>query len=55
MAKRGLPKKLNQAIVNDAMAKAGGNKAKAARVLRVGRSTLYRFLDEHPDMFQDSE
>ena len=55
MAKRGLPKKLNQAIVNDAMAQAGGNKAKAARVLRVGRSTLYRFLNEHPDMFQDSE
>ncbi len=55
MAKRGLPKKLNPDIVNDAMVKSGGNKAKAARVLRVGRSTLYRFLDEHPDLFKDSE
>jgi len=54
-AKRGLSKKLNPDIVNVAMQKSGGNKAKAARALRVGRSTLYRFLDEHPDLFQDGE
>ncbi|MDM8556065.1 sigma 54-interacting transcriptional regulator [Desulfococcaceae bacterium HSG7] len=54
-AKHGLSKKLNPDIVNDAMVKSGGNKAKAARILRVGRSTLYRFLDEHPDLFQSNE
>ena len=54
-ARRGVSKKLNADSVNEAMVKSGGNKAKAARALRVGRSTLYRFLDEHPDIFPDSE
>jgi len=54
-ARRGVSKKLDVDSVNKAMLKAGGNKAKAARALRVGRSTLYRFLDEHPDIFPNSE
>ncbi len=53
--KRGSSKKLNLDSVKEAMVKSGGNKAKAARALKVGRSTLYRFLDEYPDIFPDSE
>jgi transcriptional regulator of acetoin/glycerol metabolism len=35
--------------VKTALIKTGGNKAKAARILGVGRATLYRFLADHPD------
>jgi sigma-54 dependent transcriptional regulator, acetoin dehydrogenase operon transcriptional activator AcoR len=41
---RGPVKKLDPSTVEDALKKAGGNKAKAARLLGVGRATLYRFL-----------
>jgi transcriptional regulator with PAS, ATPase and Fis domain len=41
---RGPAKKLEPATVDDALKRAGGNKAKAARLLGVGRATLYRFL-----------
>jgi sigma-54 dependent transcriptional regulator, acetoin dehydrogenase operon transcriptional activator AcoR len=37
-------KKLKKASVQDAIERANGNKAKAARILGVGRATLYRFL-----------
>ena len=30
------------------MKKAGGNKAEAARILGVGRATLYRYLKKNP-------
>ncbi|HAR33237.1 MAG TPA: sigma-54-dependent Fis family transcriptional regulator [Desulfobacter sp.] len=40
--------KLNQENVQAALVKTGGNKSKAARVLGVGRATLYRFLVDHP-------
>jgi sigma-54 dependent transcriptional regulator, acetoin dehydrogenase operon transcriptional activator AcoR len=48
--KNGVSRKLNVERVEFAMEKAGGNKAKAARLLKVGRATLYRFLNEHPDL-----
>jgi PAS domain S-box-containing protein len=50
MNRRGPAKKLDASSVVDAVAKAGGNKSKAARLLGVGRATLYRFLDDHPDL-----
>ncbi|GAB6096086.1 hypothetical protein JCM14469_23390 [Desulfatiferula olefinivorans] len=49
-SRRGPAKKLDAASVVDAVARAGGNKSKAARLLGVGRATLYRFLDDHPDL-----
>ncbi|MDX9788597.1 MAG: sigma 54-interacting transcriptional regulator [Desulfobacterales bacterium] len=45
--------KLNPEMVHIALQTAGGNKAKAAKALGVGRATLYRFLDAHPEI-QDS-
>ena len=45
---RGPSKKLDIYRVKEALKKSGGNKAKAARILGVGRATLYRFLQEHP-------
>ncbi|HRF90635.1 MAG TPA: sigma 54-interacting transcriptional regulator, partial [Desulfobacter postgatei] len=42
--------KLNQENVQAALVKTGGNKSKAARVLGVGRATLYRFLVDHPEI-----
>jgi PAS domain S-box-containing protein len=42
------PGKLNLDAVKIALERTGGNKAKAARDLRVGRATLYRFLEKDP-------
>ena len=39
-------KKLNLETVERALAETGGNKVKAAKLLGVGRATLYRFMDE---------
>lgn len=39
--------KLSPASVKAALVKTGGNKSKAARVLGVGRATLYRFLAQN--------
>jgi PAS domain S-box-containing protein len=44
----GASRKLNIEIVKSALEKTGGNKAKASRLLGVGRATLYRFLKDHP-------
>ncbi len=41
--------KLNLDLVSQALKQTGGNKAKAARRLGVGRATLYRFLDKNPE------
>jgi DNA-binding NtrC family response regulator len=41
---RGPSKKLDMESVRAALVQSGGNKAKAARLLGVGRATLYRFL-----------
>ncbi len=40
---------LDKASVLEALKKTDGNKAKAARLLKVGRSTLYRFLSMNPE------
>ena len=47
--KPGPARKLELTAVRKALRKTGGNKARAARVLGVGRATLYRFLGEHPE------
>jgi DNA-binding NtrC family response regulator len=45
---RGRTPKLDAKAVQNALAQTGGNKAKAARLLGVGRATLYRFLAKRP-------
>ncbi len=47
---RGPKRKLNGPDVSRALIQSGGNKAKAARILGVGRATLYRFLSDRPDL-----
>ena len=47
---RGPSRKLDQESVRSALVQSGGNKAKAARILGVGRATLYRFLAAFPDV-----
>lgn len=47
---RGPSKKLGPKRVREALDRAGGNRAKAARSLGVGRATLYRFLKDNPDV-----
>ena len=47
---RGPSRKLAIESVKDALTQSGGNKAKAARLLGVGRATLYRFLADFPDV-----
>lgn len=47
--RRGPVKKLDIDSVQDALEQTAGNKTKAARLLGVGRATLYRFINEHPD------
>ena len=48
--KAGRKPKLNTEVVERAMVKAGGNKAKAARLLGVGRATLYNFMNTHKEL-----
>jgi sigma-54 dependent transcriptional regulator, acetoin dehydrogenase operon transcriptional activator AcoR len=41
-------RRLTSEAVAQAIDEAGGNKVKAAKLLGVGRATLYRFLEKHP-------
>ncbi len=47
--RRGPIRKLDARAVQEALSKTGGNKARAARELGVGRATLYRFIAENPE------
>jgi PAS domain S-box-containing protein len=47
--RRGPIKKLDVQAVQQALNKTGGNKARAARELGVGRATLYRFINENSE------
>jgi DNA-binding NtrC family response regulator len=51
--RRGPVRKLDADDVRAALTKTGGNKARAAKVLGVGRATLYRFLGDHPQVLSD--
>jgi len=42
--------KLDLEAVRTALARTGGNKARAAKIMGVGRATLYRFLNDHPEL-----
>ncbi len=50
--RRGPSRKLATLMVKEALVKTGGNKARAARELGVGRATLYRFLSDHPEALE---
>ena len=50
--RRGPAHKLDADSVRSALERTGGNKAKAAKLLGVGRATLYRFLGDHPDLME---
>jgi PAS domain S-box-containing protein len=48
--RRGPSRKLTLEGVRSTLIKTDGNKAKAAKLLGVGRATLYRFLGDHPEL-----
>jgi len=48
--RRGPARKLDLEAVRKALVRTGGNKVKAAHLMGVGRATLYRFLNDHPEL-----
>lgn len=52
---RGPDKKLDVETVRSALQKTGGNKVRAAKMLEVGRATLYRFIREYPEAVPETE
>jgi PAS domain S-box-containing protein len=54
ISKAGRPPKLDPPAVLDALRASGGNRAAAARLLNVSRTTLYRFIEEH-EMFSSTD
>jgi len=54
-ARRGPQNKLKAEAVRQALIKTGGNKARAARLLGVGRATLYRFLSHTPIQIHEAD
>lgn len=50
----GRPSKLDGEQVIEILIRTGGNKAKAARLLGVGRATLYNFLDNNPEILNEA-
>ena len=52
LLKRGPSKKLDFDTIKSALEQTGGNKSRAAKLLGVGRATLYRFLSEHPEILK---
>lgn len=48
--RRGPTQKLDASQVRHALMQTAGNKSKAASILGVGRATLYRFLNQHPEI-----
>ncbi|MFP4668457.1 MAG: sigma-54 interaction domain-containing protein [Desulfosalsimonas sp.] len=47
--RRGPDKKLDVETVRTVLQKTGGNKVRAAKILEVGRATLYRFIRDFPE------